>query len=261
MLFDHITAENLTLKIAETPAEIAAAQHLRYAVFYEEMGAQPLGDMATVRRDYDHYDAFCDHLIVVDDHLPSDQQVIGTYRMLTPESVTRNNSAYYTETEFDLSRLKAKNGRIMEISRSCIRADYRSKLAINLLWKGIAACVFKNNIDYLIGMSSFSGIDPLEHQQAISYLNHFHKADDSLMPIGLPAYHKPLARLPVDNLNAKRIFADLPPLFKGYLRIGVTVSEDFSVDEQFNMIDMCVILDIANVADRYFSHYKRYDTE
>lgn len=261
MLFDHITAENLTLKIAETQSEIEAAQHLRYLVFYEEMGAHPIKDMAALRRDYDEYDPFCEHLIVVDENLPVDQQVIGTYRMLLPEPVQQGKTNYYTETEFDLSRLKATGGRIMEISRSCIREDYRSKLAINLLWKGIAACVFKNNIDYLIGMSSFSGVDPMEHQTAISYLNHFHKAEDRLMPISLPEFRRNLERLPADSLNAKRIFADLPPLFKGYLRIGVTVSEDFSVDEQFNMIDMCVILDIANVADRYFSHYKRYDTE
>ena len=260
MQFDHITAEHLTLRIATTPDEIRAAQRLRYDIFYTEMGAQPIGDMAALGMDYDAYDDLCDHLIVVDETLPVERQVVGTYRVLEFEKAATHNVCLYAETEFNLDKLKATGGRILEMSRSCIHLDYRTKTAINLLWKGIAAYVFKNNIDYVIGVPSFHGIDIREHLSALSYLQACHKAPDAICPHVHAQYAVPLELLSKDQLDIKRVFNDLPPLIKGYLRIGVTVGEGFFVDTQFNLTDVCVVLDVANAASRYLNHYKRYDT-
>ncbi len=257
MQFNHITAEHLTLKIAETPDEVAAAQALRYQVFYTEMGAHPVGDMAIVQRDYDHYDELCDHLIVMDEQ---EGRVVGTYRILQRDKADRFNIPLYTETEFNIDKLKASGGRIMEMSRSCIHPDYRSKTAINLLWKGIAACVFDNDIDFLIGVPSFNGTDLQDHLAAISYMNAFHATDDAIRPHVQPQFYQELALLKTEQIDKKAVFNALPPLFKGYLRIGVGVGEGFYIDQQFNMIDLCVVLDVANAANRYLNHYKRYDT-
>jgi putative hemolysin len=261
MKFDHITAEHLTLRIAQSADEIKAAQALRYDIFYREMGAQPIGDMATLGLDYDSYDAICDHLVVVDEKASQGQYIVGTYRLLDLDRAKQHNVCLYTETEFNLDALKATGGRILEMSRSCIHADYRTKTAINLLWKGIAAWVFKNKIDYVIGVPSFPGVDVQDHIKALSYLQAFHKAPSAISPIVHTQYSRPIDFIPQDELNLKEVFNDLPPLIKGYLRIGVSVGEGVYVDELFNMTDICVVLDVANAADRYLKHYKRYDTE
>jgi putative hemolysin len=259
MLFEHITAEHLMLKLATTSAEIEAAQRLRYIIFYEEMGAKPIGEMAVLRRDYDAYDTISDHLIVVDERLPLENQVIGTYRMLTDAKAKEQNSVLYAETEFDIDKLRATGKKIMEISRSCILPDYRNKTAINLLWKGIAACVFKNDIGYLIGTPSFSGTDPNDFIQELSYLFHYHMADEAVRPESRSDRLNSITLLPKDSIDVKKVFAGLPPLLKGYLRIGTKLGQGIYIDEQFNMVDVSIMLDIDNVTDRYFNHYKRYD--
>lgn len=259
MQFDHITAEHLTLKLAETPEEIKSAQRLRHEVFHTEMGATINPDMAALGYDADEYDPICDHLIVVDNNLSKDKQIVGTYRLLMLEKANAAGMPLYTETEFNIDKIKATGGRIMEMSRSCIAEPYRTKTAINLLWKGIAACVFGNKIDYLIGMPSFNGIDPKDHLDAISYMHHYHLCREDIRPEVRSEYRVDLPLIPKDQLDVKRIFADLPPLFKGYIRIGVSVGDGIYIDREFNMVDMCVVLDIANVTDRYFNHYKRYD--
>lgn len=259
MLFEHITAEHLTLKLAETPDEVKGAQRLRYEVFHKELGATINPEMAALGYDADDYDALCDHLIVVDNNLPKDQQIVGTYRLLTRDQANKAGVPLYTESEFNIDKLKATGGKIMEMSRSCIAEPYRTKTAINLLWKGIAACVFGNKIDYLIGVPSFNGRDPKEHLEAISYMMHYHPCREDIRPVVQPEHRVELELIPKDQLDVKRIFADLPPLFKGYVRIGVSVGDGIYIDHEFNMVDMCVVLDIANVTDRYFNHYKRYD--
>ncbi|HEY1096781.1 MAG TPA: GNAT family N-acyltransferase [Alphaproteobacteria bacterium] len=265
MQFDHITSEHLTLRLAADLHEIEAAQHLRYKVFYDEMGASPIHDMAALQRDYDHYDPFCDHLIVIDENASEGQKIVGTYRIFTDRKAKDANLPLYTETEFDISKMRAagkngKPGNIMEMSRSCILPDYRNKTVINLLWKGIAVYVFKNEIDYLIGVPSFNGLDIRQHEESLAYLNAFHRVDESICPTVLPEHYHALPVRDPESFDQKKAFNDLPPLIKGYLRIGCKIGDGYYIDEQFNMVDICIILEIDKVTDRYFSHYKRYDT-
>jgi putative hemolysin len=179
--------------------------------------------------------------------------------MLLRDKAKAHNIPLYMEMEFDISKMKATSKNIMEISRSCIHPDYRSKLAINLLWKGIAANVFKNDIGYLIGTPSFHGVNPDMYREELSYLEHFHKADEAICPSVLPQCKRDFSFLPKEDIDPRRVFAKLPPLLKGYLRIGTMIGDGICIDEQFNMIDVSIVLDISKVTDRYFNHYKRYD--
>jgi L-ornithine Nalpha-acyltransferase len=257
--FEHITSDNLSLKIADSEAEIIAAQKLRYDVFYKELGAHPVRDMAQQERDYDEYDALCDHLLVIDEAMPDGQKIVGTYRIALMDRVNAKGSKLYTETEFDISKLKSKNGKIMEISRSCVLPSHRGKSAINLLWKGIAAYVFGQKIDYLIGTPSFPGTDIKAFEEDLAYLNAYHAAPEDIRPRTLDPYYLPLPVVPKENINVKRAFMNLPPLIKGYLRVGTLIGDGLYIDEQFNCTDISVVTEIATVDDRYFNHYKRYD--
>lgn len=258
---EAITAGSLSLKIAETEQEIEQAQRLRYEVFYEEMGAKPSGKMGEDQREIEFYDQYCEHLLVVDNELPKDRQVVGTYRILKQNDAEKHAIPFYTETEFDLRRLRSAGGRIMEVSRSCVLESHRSKTAINLLWKGIAVYVFANKIDYLIGTPSLNGTDINEHAPVLAYLNAFHLADEAIRPRVLDAHYNPLPVLDKESIDAKRAFMALPPLLKGYLRIGAVVGDGAFIDHQFNCIDVAIVVPIANVTDRYFNHYTRGETD
>jgi L-ornithine Nalpha-acyltransferase len=257
---EHITADNLSLKIADTEAEIHAAQRLRYDVFYKEMGAHPVRDMAALERDYDEYDALSDHLLVIDNAAPKGERIIGTYRMLVLDKAQQQGLKLYTETEFDIAKLKAKDGRIMEVSRSCIHAAYRNKMALNMLWKGIAAHVKALNVDYLIGVPSFFHQTDLsvEHDK-LAYLNMYHAADDSIRPRVWEEFYHPLPVADKTTINPRRQFMALPSLLKGYLRLGAEVGDGAYIDYQFNCIDIAIIVDMKKIGDRYANYYSRGD--
>lgn len=258
--FHFLPSDHLTLKIAETPEEIQAAQELRYQVFYEEMGAIPTEEMKRTRREIDPYDPFCQHLLVVDQSCVTGQKkIIGTYRLLTLDDARANGISLYTETEYDLSRLKATGKRIMEVSRSCVLEAYRSKMAINLLWRGISNFVMANNIDYLVGVPSLHGTCLAEHQQTLGYLKAFHLAEENVRPKVLDDYYNPMPDIDKSQLDVKQEFIKLPPLLKGYLRVGAVVADGAYIDHQFNTTDIMIIVEIEKIDPRYLHHYMRKD--
>lgn len=257
----QITSDHLYLKIADTADEIEQAQRLRYKVFYEEMGAHPDGDMGADGREIEFYDNYCDHLLVVDSSLPQGEQIVGTYRILRQEMADANNIKFYTENEFDLGKLRAQGGKIMEVSRSCVLPSHRSRMAINLLWKGIAACVFAQKVDYLIGTPSMNGTNMEDHLQILAYLKNFHMADESIRPRVIEEFYHPLPEIDKDSMDQKRAFMALPPLLKGYMRLGAVIGDGVYIDHQFNCIDVAIIVEINKVTDRYFNHYTRGDNE
>jgi putative hemolysin len=248
--FEFTDSDQLTLKIAETPEEIQAAQALRYQIFYEEMGALPTEEMKNLRREIDAYDPFCQHLLVM-----SGTEVVGTYRLLTLDDARANGISLYTETEYDISKLKATGKRIMEVSRSCVLEAYRSKMAINLLWRGICDFVVANKIDYLIGVPSLQGTDLSIHTQALAYLKAYHMADESVCPKVNEEYYHPLPDLDKSAIDAKREFAKLPPLLKGYLRVGAVIGDGAFIDHQFNTVDVVIIVEIEKIDERYLNRY------
>jgi len=258
---EHLTVGDISLKIAENEEEIEQAQRLRYQVFYEELGAKPTGVMGADGREIEAYDPFCDHLLVIDKSAPKGSQIVGTYRILMQQTAAAHGIGLYTETEFDLSKLKATGGKIMEVSRSCVLTPYRSKMAINLLWRGIAAYVFANNVDYLVGTPSLTGVNPEEYKEALAYLNAFHLCDENIRPRVLDPYYHALPQVDKDSIDAKKAFMDLPPLLKGYLRVGAMIGDGAFIDHQFNCVDVAIVVSMTNVNDRYYNRYKTDDAE
>lgn len=248
---------SMEVRLAATEAEVDAAQALRYRVFYEERAARPVGDMARRRRDFDEYDAIADHLLVLDHNLgEGPQAVVGTYRLIR-RSRADAHGGFYTAGEYDISKLVAFPGEILELGRSCVDLRYRNRPTMQLLWKGIAAFVFHYDITLMFGCASLPGNDVEALADQLSYLYHHHLAPERLRVRALPELHVEMNRKPADQVDAKAALAALPPLVKGYLRLGGFVGDGAVIDPQFNTTDVCVIVQTDAVTDKYYRHYER----
>ncbi|HYD30642.1 MAG TPA: GNAT family N-acyltransferase [Azospirillaceae bacterium] len=248
---------NLEVRLAETAQEVDAAQALRYRVFYEEMAARPSPDMAARQRDFDAYDAVCDHLLVIDhDRGKGAEAVVGTYRLIRRHAAAKAGR-FYSSDEYDISKLAALPGEILELGRSCVDAGYRTRGSMQLLWKGIAAYVFQRDIALMFGCASLPGTDPATLALPLSYLYHNHLAPEALRPVALPERHVHMGLLPAGEVNLKQALGVLPPLIKGYLRLGGFVGDGAVIDHQFNTTDVCVVVKTDLVTDKYFRHYER----
>ncbi len=254
----NFEAAGLEVKFASTQKEINQAQNLRYKVFFEEMGAKPSEKVAKERRDFDEFDEFCDHLLVID---KSVNKVIGTYRMMDNQKALEAER-FYTEAEFDISKLKNTGKKILELGRSCVHKDYRSRIVLKILWDGIANCMIANNIDYLIGCASIHGLDLKEHEQLLSYLYHNHLALEEICPKAINSRAE-MNIIPKDKLlDAKEIIKIMPPLIKGYLRVGCMIGDGAFVDYDFNSVDVAIILDaklISSAAQQIISKALKKD--
>jgi putative hemolysin len=252
-----IVAGPLQVRLAESAADIDAAQALRYRVFYETMGAHPLPGMARRHRDSDPFDEMCDHLLVLD-HSRGDgaEAIVGTYRLIR-RAAARRCGRFYSAAEYDLSRLLSYRGEILELGRSCVDPSYRTRPAMSLLWSGIAAYVFHYDIALMFGCASLPGTDPDALAAPLSYLHHHHLAPARLRPRALDERYVEMNRLGADAIDRVRTLAALPPLIKGYLRLGGFVGDGAVIDEQFNTTDVCVVVKTDLVAEKYSRHYER----
>ncbi|MBU0725600.1 MAG: GNAT family N-acetyltransferase [Alphaproteobacteria bacterium] len=247
----------LEVRLSATQADIEAAQALRYRVFYDEMHAKPTPEMAAAGRDFDSFDAVADHLMVIDHALgDGPEAVVGTYRLIQREAANRHGG-FYTADEYDIARIVAWPGPILELGRSCTDARYRNRPTMQLLWKGIAAYVFHHGIELMFGCASLPGNDVDVLAPALSYLHQNHLAPPELRPVALPDLYTDMNRLPADQYDAKRVLAGLPPLIKGYLRLGGYVGDGAVIDRQFNTTDVCVIVKTDQVTESYYQHYAR----
>jgi putative hemolysin len=252
--FSPITAGQQVLRLAESDADIAAAQRLRYRVFYDELGARPSPELAASRQDVDEFDGICEHLIVEDLALPKDSRVIGTYRFMRREHAAVAGG-FYTANEFDISPLLLRTGAIMELGRSCVDIGYRDRSTMQLLWRGIADYVMAHRIEVMFGCGSLSGTNPDKHALALSYLYYNHLPPDDLRVKALPERYVEMRRVNPETIDARRALVALPPLLKGYLRAGAFIGEGAVIDEQFNTIDICVIVKTDLITGRYTRHY------
>ncbi len=251
----------LEVRLAETAAELDAAQALRYRVFYDEMGARPSGEAESRRRDIDAFDDYCDHLLVID-HARGDDAagVVGTYRLLR-RSVAAGRVGFYSAAEFDLAAIEAQEGELMELGRSCVDPSARNRPTMQLLWRGIAAYVFQHDIALMFGCASLHGTDPDALAVPLSYLGHHHLAPAALCPRALPDRYVEMRRLARDDVAPAKALADVPPLIKGYLRLGGFVGDGAVIDHQFNTTDVCIVVRTDLVTDKYYGHYERQARE
>jgi putative hemolysin len=245
--------ESLQVRLAQIAAEIDAAQALRYRVFYEEMGAQPTAEMAARRRDFDRFDNDCDHLLVIDH---AQGAVVGTYRLIRRAAAQRHGG-FYSAAEYDLRALPDYPGEILELGRSCTDASARTGPAAKLMWRAISAYVFHYRIELMFGCASLSGTDPDMLALPLSYLHHFHRAPDALCVRALPERYVAMDRLAKEAIDPAQAQAVLPPLIKGYLRLGGFVGDGAVIDPQFNTTDVAIVVKTDLVSDRYYRHYER----
>lgn len=259
---------DLEVRLASTRAEIKLAQRLRFQVFYEEMSAVPSRLAAFRRRDEDAYDPFCDHLLVVDTGASErrgrgrfDQpKVVGTYRVLR-QDVADRRLGFYTSGEYDIEPLIAsKPGfRFMELGRSCVLPPYRNKRTIELLWHGLWTYVREHHVDVMLGCASFEGTDPETHATALSFLHHFARAPEPWQCRARDQLYVPMNRLPKEQINTRAALKVIPPLIKGYLRLGAFVGDGAVIDRQFGTTDVLIVLPVENIDPRYFDHYGQPD--
>ncbi|WP_298216426.1 GNAT family N-acetyltransferase [Acidocella sp.] len=255
--FAEVRAGNLGVRLAAADDELTAAQALRYRVFYEEMGAKPDAATLASRLDRDEFDAIADHLLVVDHDLGEGAAgVVGTYRLIRQEAAEAFGR-YYSESEYDITALKRFAGRKLELGRSCTAAAYRNRMVMQLLWRGIAAYVFHHGIDLMFGCASLTGTDPDALAAELTYLALNHTAPEQIRPRALPGRYVEMRRLPAEAMDPKGALIRLPPLIKGYLRLGGFVGDGAVIDSQFNTTDIAIVVQTDLVTEKYYRHYER----
>lgn len=248
---------NLEVRLAHTEADVEAAQALRYRIFYEEMSAQPSPEVAALHRDVDAFDALCDHLLVIDHTLGQGAEaVVGTYRLIRRAAAEQHGS-FYSAGEYDISTITRYPGNILELGRSCVDQRYRNRPTMQLLWRGIAAYVFHHDIALMFGCASLPGIEPQALALPLSYLYYHHLAPPAMRPRALSDRYVDMRLLAPADIDPRTAMSELPPLLKGYLRLGGFVGDGAVIDHQFNTTDVCIIVKTDLVTDKYYQHYQR----
>ncbi|HEY4042933.1 MAG TPA: GNAT family N-acyltransferase [Rhodopila sp.] len=257
----EIRSGNLGVRIAVGSAEVDAVQALRYRVFYQEMGARPDPATTAAQRDRDIYDTVADHLLVVDHSLgEGGDSVVGTYRLIQREAA-RRIGRFYSSGEYDVACIEAIPGRILELGRSCVDDGYRNRAVMQLLWRGIAAYVFQNKIELMFGCASLPGTDLDALALELAYLYYNHLAPASIRPRALPDRYIDMRRMPREEADARAALNRLPPLVKGYIRLGGFIGDGAVIDSQFNTTDVAVVVQTDLVTDKYYKHYERQARE
>jgi putative hemolysin len=249
----------LEVRLARTSAEIRRAQKLRYDVFYKEMSA--VADTAAyfARRDIDLFDAVCDHLLVVDHGAPKVRNaaaIVGTYRLLR-QDVAERTGGFYSAGEFDVGALVTRHRslKFLELGRSCVQPPYRNKRTVELLWHGIWTYVLEHRVDVMIGCASLDGTDPDRLALPLSFLHHYARAPEPWRTMALPHRYLELNRMPKAAVAPKAALQLLPPLIKGYLRLGAFVGDGAVIDRQFGTTDVLIILPVSEIRSRYVAHF------
>jgi putative hemolysin len=249
------------VRLATTSREIRKAQRLRFKVFYEEGQAMPRQGAALTRRDICPFDKICDHLLVID----KDQRnrfgrtkpkIVGVYRLLRGDTAARHQG-FYSETEFDIAPLLTRHQgkRFLELGRSCVHAQYRSKRVIELLWRGLWVYAKHHRIDVLIGCGSLPGADPLALALPLSFLHQYALADEEWRVRPLAGRGVDMAVLDTKAIDARKGVAALPPLLKAYLRAGAKFGDGAVIDPQFGTTDVFTIMPLSDLEERYQNYY------
>lgn len=252
-------AAGLEVRLAAGADEVDAAQALRYRVFHEELGATLSG--STPGRDVDDFDAVCDHLVILDHDAAPGGRVVGTYRLLR-RSVAERHGGFYSAAEFDIAPLLARPGEVLELGRSCIDPGYRTRAAMQLLWRGISAYILAHDVSLMFGCASLPGTDVEALAPALSYLHQNHLAPPALRARALPHRHVAMDRLAAgslgavaDRMDGRAAVAGLPPLLKGYLRLGGFIGDGAVIDHEFNTTDVCLIVPVDELTGKYARHF------
>jgi putative hemolysin len=242
--------QTIVVAWAKHQDEVREAQRLRYQVFAGEMGA--VLPQHVPEHDVDVFDDFCEHLLVRD---AESREVIGTYRVLTPAQAKRLGG-FYTDTEFDLTRLRHIRERMVELGRSCVHAEHRHGGVILALWGALTEFMVRNDLDTMIGCASI----PMHHEGPQGWVAGGHAAasiwrqvkDQHLASIDL--HVRPRLPLPIEQLD-DQLTVEPPALIKGYLRLGAKVLGPPAWDPDFNAADLPMLMRMRDLPARYRKHF------
>lgn len=246
--------QKFELRLAQTDADLLAAQRLRYEVFVEELGGDgPMVDH-DARLERDAFDEFFDHLLLID--RTSNGRVVGVYRVLRSDMAARAGR-FYSEDEYDLSALKNSGRSLLELGRSCVHADYRGTSAMYHLWSGLGAYVVEHDIDVMFGVASFHGTDIAAIREPLAYLHHNHLAPKELRTRVLPEHFQTMDLMPTDQIDKRAALNAMPTLIKAYLRLGGYVGEGAYIDHSFNTTDVFLVIDGKKISDKQRTLYTK----
>jgi L-ornithine Nalpha-acyltransferase len=245
----------IEVRLATNQKEIEAAQALRFEVFFKDRG---IVSDASNPLDMDAFDPFCAHLLIIDTAVfgPLSDQLVGTARMLLEDKASQAGG-FYSENEFTLRSLQARQQgkKFLEIGRTCIKAEWRSKRTIELMWQGIWAFALDNNVGVMVGCASLEGTVPAAHATALSLMHHHYRAKGVWRAKALPERYSKMDLMPAEAINLKQAMLALPPLLKAYLRVGAMIGEGCVIDSDFGTTDVFIVLPVAKIAQRYIRHY------
>ena len=253
-----IKIRDFEVRLTRNKEERKQVRQLRYEVFVLEEGAGATEEQRALGEEYDAYDRFAEYMAVF-----HNGRVVGTYRIID-RNASEKMGGFYTENEFNISKIKKYRGNIAEMSRACVAREYRDNaLVMRMLWAGLGEMIVRRKIAILFGVASFVGTKPARSAQAISYLYYNH-----LTPLRLRAtvlsenfadgVNPKLGRmniLPrefVDEADAK---SEMTPLIKGYLRLGATFGRGVFVDVPFNSYDVFVMIETRKMDAAYQKHF------
>ncbi len=248
----NVNTSKYSVKLAQNEAEIIAAQHLRYQVFVIEFGAKAAG-IDTAQLEADRFDTFFDHILLIEN---ATQQVVGVYRILTRAAAV-GQCGFYGSDEYDLSVFETHSRPSAELGRSCIAPEHRGGVALHLLWAGVADYVAMHNLEILFGLASFRGVDPRIYDHALSHLHYNYAAPTDLRAQAMPDGALGMDILPQDQVDRLTAMRQMPGLVKSYLRLGGRVGLNAFVDREFNCIDVCMVMDTAQLSAKHQALYSK----
>lgn len=244
--FVPFIVSNFEIKLASTKDEFDDVYRLRYEELLLSYNKDNTNESGMF---IDEYDPHCDHLIAID---LNTKRVVGTYRLVRKKHI-KSIGHFITETEYDISKIKKYE--IMELGRAVVKEEYRNGSIIMLLWKGLIRYATMNNIKYMFGTGSFHGINPQDYDQALSYLYYNHLSPIEVRAKALSNSRSDINLIPISELDIRKIKQQMPPLIKGYLKIGATFGEDAFLDISFNSLDVFVLFDVENVNPKYLQRF------
>ena len=253
-----IKVRDFEVRLTRNKEERRQVRQLRYDVFVEEEGASATEEQRALREEYDSYDRFAEYMAVF-----HNGRVVGTYRIIDRRAAEKMDG-FYTESEFNISKIKKYHGNIAEMSRACVEKSYRDNgLVMRLLWAGLGELIVRRKIGVVFGVASFVGKNPARSAQAISYLYYNHLTPLRLRATVVPekfaeGVNPKLGRmniLPRDFVDAADARAEMTPLIKGYLRLGATFGRGVFIDAPFNTYDVFVMLETRKMDAAYQKHF------
>ena len=242
-------AADFQVRLAQTEADVQAAQRLRYDVFVRELGGGgPMVDHAA-GLERDRFDPYFDHLLLTDRR---SGKLAGVYRVMRGDMAARAGG-FYSAAEYDLAPLVQSGRKLLELGRSCLDPAYRGGTAMHHLWAALAGYVAEHEIEVLFGVASFHGTDTAALAEPLSLLHHRHLAPPELRVRARD--YAPMDLIPEPELDRRKAMLAVPSLIKAYLRLGGTVGEGAYIDRAFNTTDVCLILDTKQMSARQMRFY------